>query len=302
MSDRKIALISGGASGIGLATAEALALKGWAVHICDIDKRRGDAISEENSNVVYHETDVSSWPSLSSTFDAVVKAEGHIDFVLANAGILEKGNFYKTSTLESDEQNMETNGSICLPPTLPFDESSLDINIKGTIRTVFLAQHYFRESSRKKRECVLIVTSSIAGIYGQEMSPLYSVTKGALITLVRAVAAPESCGIRTYAICPGSVRTNFASKEMWDTYPQEYLTPMSKITETVEMLITGDRMEDSGGKTVDGHSNNGLVVEVFGTDTHFREPPAPWSRDLQCTICVRHQRIFPSLDIRKTND
>ncbi|KAI1267177.1 hypothetical protein F5Y18DRAFT_444137 [Xylariaceae sp. FL1019] len=280
MIDRKIAVITGGVSGIGLATAEALALKGWAVHICDIDKKSGDAISRGNPSITYHEADVSSWRSLSSAFDTVFKAEGQIDFVFANAGILEKGDFYNTSTLQSDEDNVGTKSPPSLPITLPFDESSLDTNLRGTLRTVFLAHHYFRQTSRReKRSCVLVITSSMAGVYAQEMSPLYSATKGALITL--SLNRSDSCGMRTYAICPGSVRTNFAPKEMWDAYPQEYLTPMSRITDTVEMLIAGGRMEDSGGNTVAEHLNNGLIVEIFGNDIHFRESPTPWSRNLQ---------------------
>lgn len=81
-------------------------------------------------------------------------------------------------------------------------------------------------------------------------------------------------GIRTYAICPGSVRTNLLPKELWDAYPQEYLTQMEKVTSTLESLVDGRQLQDSGGKTFE-KSSVGLTVEIFVDDVYFRGPPDP---------------------------
>lgn len=81
-------------------------------------------------------------------------------------------------------------------------------------------------------------------------------------------------GVRTYAICPGSVRTNLLPKEAWDAYPQEYLTKMEKVTSTVESLVHGVSMSDSWGQKLE-NSTVGIAIEIFVDDVYFRKPPDP---------------------------
>ncbi|KAI5925360.1 hypothetical protein F4810DRAFT_75735 [Camillea tinctor] len=264
MSGHRVAIISGGASGIGLALAESLARKDWVVHIFDLDKEKGEAATNQIPATVFHQVDVNSWQSLSSAFENVFRKEKRLDFVFANAGIMEKGGFY---------DRHDTN----LPPPPP-EESCIDINLKGIVKTAYLAQHYFRgntDSTAKDR--VLVMTSSVAGIYPQDITPLYAATKAGILNFMRSVAGPffNNDGIRTYAICPGSVRTNLLGKELWDAYPQDYLTSMDKITATVQNLITGGRIEDSNGTVIDLNLESGLAVEIFVDDVYFRSPPGP---------------------------
>ncbi|KAI8629041.1 hypothetical protein F5Y19DRAFT_484977 [Xylariaceae sp. FL1651] len=168
MSSSKVAIITGGASGIGLAVTEALSQKGWAVHIFDVNNEKGATAAANNPSVIFHEADITSWESLSRAFDAPFKAKGHLDFVFANAGVLEK-----------------------------------------------------RSSTRG--------TSSE-------------------LTAATAMGAAE--------------------EEIWDKYPPEFLTPMSSITATVEMLLAGEHMQDASGKVVED-SNTGLAVEILGDETYF---------------------------------
>lgn len=152
MSSPRVAIITGGASGFGLAVTEALTSKGWTVHIFDLNHAAGSAVASRLPNTVFHEVDVTSWPSLSSAFDAAFRQEeGRLDFVFANAGILEKGNFY--------ERRDVTNG----PPPEPKD-MSIEINLKGVIATSYLAQHYFRANRDGGKGAVLVMTSSIVGL------------------------------------------------------------------------------------------------------------------------------------------
>ncbi|KAI1489641.1 hypothetical protein F5X96DRAFT_599395 [Biscogniauxia mediterranea] len=264
MSSRRVAIISGGASGIGLALAESLSLKDWAVHIFDLSQEKGEAAAHRISATAFHQVDVNSWQSLSSAFENVFRAEKRLDFVFANAGVMEKGGFYARHDTGS-------------PPPPP-DESCIDVNLKGIVRTAYLAQHYFRgNADGTAKDRVLVMTSSVAGIYPQDITPLYAATKAGIINFMRSVAGPffKNDGIRTYAICPGSVRTNLLSKELWDAYPQNYLTSMDNVTATVNNLIRGGKMEDSNGKIVDLDVENGLAVEVFVDDVYFRGPPSP---------------------------
>ncbi|KAI0152105.1 3-beta-hydroxysteroid dehydrogenase [Hypoxylon sp. NC0597] len=258
----KVAIITGGASGLGLAVAEVYCRKNWRVHVFDLNETNRNATVTSLTNCTFHKVDVASWESLSSSFDAVFKAEGRLDFVFANAGVMERGNFFERHELSS-------------PPPEP-DETSIDINLKGVIKTSYLAQHYFRANARSDKDCVLVMTSSIAGIYPQAITPLYAAAKAGILNFMRSVAPVfyEEDGIRTYAICPGSVRTNLLAKELWDAYPQEYLTQMEKVTSTVESLVDGALLQDSWGQKFD-KSSVGLAVEIFVNDVYSRGPPEP---------------------------
>ncbi|KAI1417048.1 3-beta-hydroxysteroid dehydrogenase [Hypoxylon sp. FL1857] len=262
MSDSKVAIITGGASGLGLAVAEVFSRKGWRVHIFDLNEVNGDTAPDTLSNCTFHKVDVASWGSLSSSFDAVFKAEGRLDFVFANAGIMEKGNFFERHEISS-------------PPPEP-DESSIDVNLKGVVKTSYLARHYFRASTSGGKDCVLVMTSSIAGIYPQAITPLYAAAKAGILNFMRSVAPVfhDEDGIRTYAICPGSARTNLLAKELWDAYPQEYLTQMEKVTSTVESLVGGTLLQDSWGQKFE-KSSVGLAVEIFVNDVYSRGAPEP---------------------------
>lgn len=162
MSTSKVAIITGGASGLGLAVADVFSRKGWRVHIFDLNEPNKNAEKGHSSNLVFRKVDVASWDSLSSSFDAVFKAEGRLDFVFANAGIMERGKFF-----ERHEKS--------LPPPEP-DELSIDVNLKGVIKTSYLAQHYFRANANGGKDCTLVMTSSIAGIVSPYLRVVAMVT------------------------------------------------------------------------------------------------------------------------------
>ncbi|OTA99663.1 hypothetical protein M426DRAFT_324914 [Hypoxylon sp. CI-4A] len=263
MAGSKVAIITGGASGLGLAVAETFSRKGWRVHAFDLSKRE-----TSQDNCTFHEVAVASWESLSSSFDNVFKTEGRLDFVFANAGIMEKGKFF---------ERYDTS----LPPPEP-DESSLDVNLKGVIKTSYLAQHYFRANPDGGKDCVLIMTSSVAGIYPQSITPLYAAAKAGILNFMRSIAPIfyQEDGTRTYAICPGSVWTKLLPEELWDAYPQAYLTQMEKVVSTVESLVYGTQLEDSWGQKF-RKTSIGFAVEIFVNNTYFREAPNPCNSDMR---------------------
>ncbi|KAH6995211.1 hypothetical protein EDB80DRAFT_510637, partial [Ilyonectria destructans] len=255
MSSSKVAIITGGASGMGLAVAKQLFETGWQVNILDFNKTAGDAVTREVENSKFIAVDVTSWASLSNAFDSVFKEQGRLDFVFANAGIIQMHNFYKpVDTLP--------------PPELL--QTSIDVNLKAVINTSYLAQHYFRSNKHRDSDAVLIVTASIAGFYQQEFNPLYSASKAGVVNFLRSISKPfYKDGIRAYALCPGTVRTNLLSGEVWDSWPEEYLTPIDTIVSTVDTLLTGGPMTDAKGKRVEKGSDYGLAVEVFQRSFYF---------------------------------
>lgn len=147
-SSSPVAIVTGGASGFGLAVATKLAETGWQVNIFDLNNDSGKAAENEAKNIQFTRVDVTNWQSLSGAFDSVFKANGRLDFVFANAGVLPMANFY---------ERVDT-----LPPP-EISQISIDINLKSVINTGYLAQHYFRANKQSNLDPVLIMTSSIAG-------------------------------------------------------------------------------------------------------------------------------------------
>lgn len=94
---RKVAIVTGGASGIGLSMTKYFASEGYAVVIFDVNSASGASVAESvaaespKATVSFKQTDVSSWETLSATFEEVYKEQGRIDVVMANAGISEQG-------------------------------------------------------------------------------------------------------------------------------------------------------------------------------------------------------------------
>ncbi|PVH77660.1 NAD(P)-binding protein [Cadophora sp. DSE1049] len=239
-----VALITGGASGMGLAVATSLSQQGWAVAIADLNVEAGEKAAKDLSGT-FHRTDVQAFDSLSATFYAVFQKHGQINFVFANAGVPERKNFYA-----------RTDG-ISGPPTgLDF---IIDIDLKSVINTCYIAQHYFRKSPKSNKGCI-ICTSSIAGIYPVRFCPIYTAAKHGVVGFARAICKHfyENDGIRVNVLCPGNVRTNLFEKKEWDQFDNEWIE-LSQIVKVVEMMLFD---ETQFGQVVEAAPQNHYVIET----------------------------------------
>ncbi|PLB40118.1 NAD(P)-binding protein [Aspergillus candidus] len=258
----KVALITGGASGIGLAVARALADRGnWAIHIVDQDAQRGSQAAQDLPNTTYHQTDITDYADLANTFDHIFTSSGRrLDFVFANAGIIERTNFY---------EKKQPAATAPQPPDL----RTIQVNLNGAIYTTHLALHYFRLSPANGHGASLLMTASCGGLYPSHYSPLYTASKYGVVGFMRSVA--NACfreGIRINALCPGIVQTNLVDAQGWSGFPPNLFIPVAQVAEVVLALVDGGEMVDATGKRVVGPY--GCAVELSGSKYYFREQPA----------------------------
>jgi len=177
------AIVTGGASGIGLATALLLAERGAAVSVLDLDPT---GIPE---SLTAFTADVGDDASVRTAVEAAAAAMGGIDILVNNAGIGAIG----TVADNPDEQWHKV----------------FDVNVLGIVRTTRAALLYLRESA----QAAIVNTCSIAATAGLPQRALYSATKGAVLSLTLAMAADHVReGIRVNCVNPGTVDTPWVGR------------------------------------------------------------------------------------------
>jgi NAD(P)-dependent dehydrogenase (short-subunit alcohol dehydrogenase family) len=212
----------------------------------------GLAAAKSIPNATFHRADVTDYASLGAAFESTFKAHNKIDFVFANAGIVEKDSFYATH---------ETIGTAPPPPP---NMLSIDIDLKAVVSTAWLAQHYFRLNKQKGGS--IVMTSSVGGLYAVPFCPMYSGAKHGVLGFMRSIAGQfyKNDGIRVNAICPGNVRTNILTEKEWDSLKDTYFTPVENVIKAVENFIGADGKE--GGEVL-----YGKTAEISGDMVHWRE-------------------------------
>lgn len=182
----KVALISGGARGIGAATARLMAAEGAAVVIADVLQKEGmeteAEISEAGGEALFVSLDVTSESSWTAAVQAAVSKYGKLDVLVNNAGISSRTGVEET-TVESWDQVM-------------------DVNAKG----VFLGTKAAIPEMRKAGGGSIINISSVYGIVGSGSSAGYHASKGAVRLFTKSVAVQYAReGIRVNSVHPGFV-------------------------------------------------------------------------------------------------
>ncbi|KAK5046113.1 hypothetical protein LTR84_008570 [Exophiala bonariae] len=216
------------ASGLGFALSKCLVERGYLVAMCDIDATTGKARARElGDQAAFFEVDITVYEELGAVFEQAWSKWGRIDFVAANAGILDSASLFPSP---------ET-----CPPTTPPPKPNLktiEVNTIAAIHSVYLARHYF--SKNTAHGGTITITSSSAAFYALETAPLYTASKSAIPGLVRSLAPRlGEENIRINCICPGFVATSLTAA-IQGIVPADYITPMSSIIHAFERFLDGD--------------------------------------------------------------
>jgi NAD(P)-dependent dehydrogenase (short-subunit alcohol dehydrogenase family) len=183
-------LITGGATGIGAAAARAFAETGATIAVVDVDEAEGRSTAAEVGGL-FVRADVSDSAELHEAFARVLADAGRIGVVLLNAGIL------------STEKDI-------VALTDATYRKVLGVNVDGVVFGVREAVGVMGATGGGS----IVVTASMAGLYPFVLDPIYTLTKHAVVGLVRALAPPlAEQGITINCVCPGLVDTGLLSGE-----------------------------------------------------------------------------------------
>lgn len=244
----KVALITGGTSGIGSATAKRFASEGAAVAITGRNSERGEQVVQtivaSGGDALFIRSDVRLAEDCRQAVDKTLERFGKIDVLFNNAGVLH-------------------------PRTVPeCTEEEWDETIDSSLKGAFLMSKYVIPSMIQNGGGSIIHTSSGWGILGGDRAAAYCAAKGGLIVMAKAMAIDHGPdGIRVNCVCPGDVMTPMLPDEAakrdisWDDYiagaadrPLGRVGTAEDIADAVLFLasdessfVTGDALVVDGG-------------------------------------------------------
>lgn len=250
--ESKIALITGGTSGIGEATANLFANEGATVVITGRNAERGRTVAERilkvGGNARFMATDVRKADECRRAVGETVGAFGKIDILFNNAGV-----FYPHTILDCTEEEWDL---------------QMDVNLKGT----FLMSKYTLPGMIERGSGVIINNSSGWGLVGGDRAVAYCASKGGVVLLTKAMAVDHGRqGIRVNCICPGDVDTPMLPEDArmrglkWEDYlagcanrPMGRIGTVDEIAKAALFLASDDSSFMTGAA---------LVVDGGGTAT-----------------------------------
>ena len=200
--DGKIALVTGGGSGIGRAVAQTYARQGAALWIGDVDQDAGkavaDGINQAGDKARFVDLDVTNAESVERAFGEITTSAGRLDVLVNNAGVSHIG-----TVLEVEEADWDR---------------VMAVNAKG----VYLCSRaaVARMKAQHPPGGVIVNMASIASLIAVPERFLYSATKGAVIQMTRCLALDQvKDNIRCNCICPARVHTPFVDDYLKKNYP-----------------------------------------------------------------------------------
>ena len=243
----RVVLVTGGASGIGKASALAFAKRGAKVVVADVAAKEGEEtirmINDSHGEAIFVKMDVSKSAEIEKLINKTVESWGRLDYAHNNAGIMG----IMATTADCTEENWDR---------------TISINLKG----VWLCMKYEIQQMLKQGNGVIVNTSSSTGLVGFKSFPAYSASKFGVIGLTKTAALEYgNKNIRINALCPGAVNTGMIN-HLINVNPkiQRFLTqsPIGRMGQPEEIgevvawlcsdessFVTGHAMVVDGGMT-----------------------------------------------------
>jgi meso-butanediol dehydrogenase/(S,S)-butanediol dehydrogenase/diacetyl reductase len=253
----RIALVTGGASGIGAATVRLLAAEGAAVTVVDLAESAGAAVAAEIGGH-FHACDLADPAAPGAMVEAVLARAGRLDVLVNNAGI--------GSLAEAPD----------LDPALWRQVLAVDLD------AVFLACRAAIPAMRAAGGGTIVNTASISGLAGDYGFAAYNAAKAGLLNLTRALAIDHGKdGIRVNAVCPGLVDTPLAAPlaavpglmAAWvrdiplgrAARPEEIAEAIAFLASDAASYMTGAALVVDGGATA--HTGQPNFIRAIGAAT-----------------------------------
>jgi NAD(P)-dependent dehydrogenase (short-subunit alcohol dehydrogenase family) len=191
----KVAIISGGATGIGAAAARLFAAEGAAVGIIDRNVQAGQALAFElvlaGHRAMFATADVSQKAQVEAAVATVKSQLGPVDVLFNHAG------------------------TIVIKPFLETEEEDWDFLFDVNVKSMYLMTRAVLPMMLEAGKGAIVCTSSISAVYATPMEVLYDATKGACHMFARAIAVEfRDKGIRCNAVCPGFIETPHGLREI----------------------------------------------------------------------------------------
>ena len=242
--ENKAALITGGTSGIGEATAVLFAKEGAKVAITGRNEKRGEAVAErilsDGGEAIFIRADVRKAEECRHAVEETLRAFHHLDILFNNAGV-----FFPRTIVDCTEEEWDL---------------QMDVNLKGT----FLMSKAALPSMIEQRCGVIIHNSSGWGIAGGDAAVAYCASKGGVVLLTKAMAIDHGRqGIRVNCICPGDVDTPMLPEDArmrgltWEDYlagcanrPMGRIGTADEIAKAVLFLASDDSSFMTGAALV----------------------------------------------------
>jgi len=248
----QVALVTGGTSGIGEATAILFAKEGASVALTGRNQERGDQVCDtilgSGGRAIFLAADVRKAEECRRTIDWTVSTFGQLDILFNNAGV-----FYPHTVVDCSEEEWDV---------------QIDVNLKGT----FLMSKFALPGMIRRGRGVIINNSSGWGIVGGDSAVAYCAAKGGVVLLTKAMAIDHGRqGIRVNCICPGDIDTPMLPEDArmrglkWQDYlagcvnrplgrigtPEEIAKAALFLASDDSSFMTGAALVVDGGGTAD---------------------------------------------------